>query len=486
MFNADFFPTPVDVISAMISMADVEGKVILEPHVGSGNLVKAMKAFGAKEVIGCEKDPELYKISSTYCKMIGTDFLQVTSDQISHIQMIIMNPPFSTGGRHILHAYKIAPDGCKIIALCNYETIANPHTIARQELVTLIDTHGTSTNLGDCFSDAERKTNVEVALVKIQKPFSMNRDQEFEGFFEDEDPEEQQSNGLMSYNAVRDLVNRYVKSIKIYDEQLETAVRLNAVMGSHFEDVDKDARYDQVRISVTFSEGGVPMKREEFKKRLQKSGWRWIFKTMDINKYSTKGLKEDINKFVEEQQKIPFTMRNIYKMLEIVVATTSQRMDKAIMEVFDKVTRHTNDNRYGVEGFKTNSDYLLTKKFIFTYACEMDYNNEFVRLRRHQGDCETLMDMEKALCFITGKNWDEIKGIWHLEKMIAGEWYDTSFFRVKGFKKGTIHVEFNDENVWALFNQHIGRIKGFIIPEKKEKTAYQKRQTYERPVESMA
>jgi hypothetical protein len=486
MFNPDFYPTPTDVIERMLENVDVQDKVILEPHVGTGNLVNALKALGAKEVIGCEKDERLYKISATCCRMIGTDFLNVTSEQISHVDMIIMNPPFSSGGWHILHAWKVAPDNCKIIALCNYETIRNPYTKSRQELKSLLEMYGSVVNLDDCFLDAERKTNVEVGLVTLDKPAS-NYDKEFEGFFEEEDEEEEQANGLMSYNAVRDLVNRYIECVKIYDQQLETAVRLNRMMGDCFIDTDHDERgRESHAISVSVNQNNVPLKRDEFKKRLQKSGWLWIFKKMNLERVATKGLREDINKFVETQTKVPFTMRNIYKMLDIVIQTTGQRMDKAILEVFDKVTRHTHENRYSLEGFKTNSHYLVTKKFIFTYACELCYDDIHVRLERYRGDVETLIDMEKALCFITGENWDDIKGVWNLsDKLIPGEWYDTHFFRIKGFKKRTVHVEFKEEDVWAMFNQRIAKLKGYPLPESMKKTKYQKRQTNEKPVEAM-
>ena len=85
--------------------------------------------------------------------------------------------------------------------------------------------------------------------------------------------------------------------------------------------------------------------REQFKKDLQKDAWKHIFNIMKMERHATKGLREDINKFVEEQQNIPFTMRNIYKMLGIVRGTAAQRMDKAIIEVFDRVTHHHHDNR---------------------------------------------------------------------------------------------------------------------------------------------
>lgn len=38
--NADFYPTPVEVINTMMLGEDILGKTILEPSAGSGNIVK--------------------------------------------------------------------------------------------------------------------------------------------------------------------------------------------------------------------------------------------------------------------------------------------------------------------------------------------------------------------------------------------------------------------------------------------------------------
>lgn len=521
--NIDFYPTPHEVIEKMLHGVDLDGKTVLEPEAGRGDVVDYMTEQGAK-VVACEKDENLRKILDGKCILIGEDFLKLESHQISHIDLIVMNPPFSSGGHHILHAFKIAPPGCYIIALGNMEWIDNPYSKSRKELLAVIQTHGDYENIGECFKYADRKTDVVVALMRIRKP-AQNYEQEFEGFFMEDEEEAKTGAGLMPYNAVRDLVNRYVESIKIYDKQLETAVQLDNVMGDYFVDeVDDqdDNRYNKsISISITVTQGGVPVQREEFKKRLQKSGWRWIFKRMNLEKLSTKQLKEDINKFVEQQVKVPFTMRNIYRMIEIVVATTSQRMDKAITEVFEKVASHTHDNKYNLPGYKTNSHYLLTRKFIL----ESYYRDE-------------IEDMTKALCWITGKDYNDIinldnfirhkhfildrNGVFlrkkdsdyvihhcfndydvekykrherelkenpgsklHTPSKGYGEWFEWGFFRVKRFKKGTYHFEFKNEDDWALFNQHIARIKGYPLPEKKEKTKYQRRQTYEKPVEAM-
>jgi hypothetical protein len=34
------------------------------------------------------------------------------------------------------------------------------------------------------------------------------------------------------------------------------------------------------------------------------------------------------------------------------------------------------------------------------------------------------------------------------------------------------------EDVWALFNQRVAKLKGYLLPEQKEKTTYQKRQVH--------
>src|SRR5690606_27361552 len=108
-------------------------------------------------------------------------------------------------------------------------------------------------------------------------------------------------------------------------------------------------------------------------KELQKKSWSWIINKMNLKKYSTRGLTEDINKFVEQQKSMKFTMKNIYKMLDVIIQTTGQRMDKALLEVFDNLTMHHHENRWNVEGWKTNSHYLVNKKFIKPYLVRVGY-----------------------------------------------------------------------------------------------------------------
>jgi hypothetical protein len=508
MFNADFYPTKRETIELMSEGIQIAGRVFLEPEAGKGDIVDYLKEQGAADVIACEKNKDLAKIVSGKCKVIASDFLTVKSEQISHIDGIFMNPPFSADEKHILHAWNIAPAGCEIVSLCNLKTVTRLINKSRQELDTIITTYGSYEDIGSCFGDAERETDVEIALVRLRKP-GVNND-EFEGFYMDEEPEEKGENGIMSYNVVRDLVQRYIATIKLFDKQMELALEMNDLMGEFYSS----------GIAMTCTEEGKPKTRNEFKKDLQKSAWKYIFDKLNMEKYATRGLRDDINKFVEKQTKIPFTMRNIYHMLQLIVGTQSQRMDKALLEVFDKLTQHYDENRYNVEGWKTNSHYLINQKFIMPRMVEAGWAGSGGMRSSSYSNFDTIEDFVKALCYITGDNYDHFISLnnyinyeyklidkvtgrtidysHRYEDMVSkqkgcyeegkpaeikrikcefGQWYEWSYFRFKGFKKGTMHMEFKDADLWGKFNQHIAKLKGYPLYESVKQTKKEKRHT---------
>ena len=74
-----------------------------------------------------------------------------------------------------------------------------------------------------------------------------------------------------------------------------------------------------------------------------------------MGKYVTGSVMADINKFVEQQQAVPFTMENIYKVIEIVIGTNGSRMERVLVEVFDRICSLSSDNSEAGEKWKTNS-----------------------------------------------------------------------------------------------------------------------------------
>lgn len=469
MFNRDFYPTPDSVIERMLFPVDIRGKVILEPSAGKGNIVDYLQKNGAREVIACELNGDLARIVSGKCRLLADDFLKVTSDRISHVDMIIMNPPFSAEEAHILHAWDIAPEGCTIISLCNSNTIGGrySYTEKQKQIQEYIELHGQSEYFGDCFSDAERKTDVSVSCLWLYKP--KTGEHEFDDYFSLDEEIEAQADGLIQHNYVREIVNRYTGAIKMFDQVMPLAQQIN--------ELTKPISQYGIKFGA-FQEGKTPygdrqITREEYKKELQKQCWHKVFEDMNMDKYVTRGVRENINRFVEMQTHVPFTMRNIYRMLEIIAGTHGNRMQQVIVEAFETICRYSwKDNCTGGEHWKTNSDYMVNRRFIVPGLCDYDarWPSDSVKLTYYGK--EEINDLNKALCYLTGTDYSattSIDAFVSRMQMDWGEWYDWGFFRIRGYKKGTMHFEFQTEELWMRFNRRVAEIKGWVLPQSTKK-----------------
>jgi hypothetical protein len=505
-FNSEFYPTPDKVIEMMTTGLDLAGKTILEPSAGSGKIVDYVKQLGAK-VIACELNSDLQKIAGSKCRILKPDFFDVKAEEISHIDFIIMNPPFSNADKHIKHAFEIAPEGCQIIALCNVETIKNRYSVRRTELGEIIDKHGHWQNIGDVFSKADRKTDVDVALIQMFKP--KTGDSEFDGYFFDMNDEQEavvNGSGIMRHNKIREIVNRYIGAVKMFDGVMAASGEINRLIGpiSSGLGISFGAHTSGNHNTIQ------TVTRDIFKKELQKSAWRSVFNEMNMAKYVTGKVMADINKFVEQQQAVPFTMPNIYRMIEMIVGTHAGRMDRVLSETFDYICSLSADNSTAGEKWKTNSNYKINRRFIMGWITEIGWSGE---LSIRYNSREKLEDIVKALCFITGENYDDQHDLmswfnspykikcdgnvlngyqnqstrpddWSFRNKIEtleknghkvevikvdrtfGQWIEWGFFRVRGYKKGTMHFEFLDEKVWERFNRRVAEIKGWQLPTK--------------------
>ncbi len=482
MFNKDFYPTPEGVIKTMLENELIAGSVILEPSAGKGNIVKMLKEYGALEVLTCEIIKEFQPYLKETSKFLKPDFLTVKPEEISHVGFIIMNPPFSKAIEHIEHAYNIAPPGCTIISLCN-ETNIKPeeHYFRRysddeieeikrknkrkEKLIHLVENHGFYTSLYDCFTEAERKTGVNVAKVVLFKD-GKEDEIDFGAYMDFTFDEHSSQSGIMPYNEVRECVNRYVGAVNKYTEMQQAISAMNSL-------VEPFDAYGNTQISVTIKNERSNLSFSDYKKQLQKAAWQWIFRKLNMQKYQTKKLEEQMNRYIELKCKYPFTIKNIYNVLDMIVQTHGQRMESTLVEAFDLICSYSADNKIQYEGWKTNSAYKVNKRFIIPYICK-GYKwcgkeaEPYVTL--NDGYARDVNDIYKALCHLTGTDYNTITTPLSLTYRTNycewGKWYQCGFFRIRGYKKGTMHFEFTDDKVWERFNRRVAEIKGWELPEK--------------------
>ena len=180
-------------------------------------------------------------------------------------------------------------------------------------------------------------------------------------------------------------------------------------------------------------------------------------------------------------------MSNISKMIDLIIGTHKERMDNIIVEAFDKIISFSDKNRRGVEGWKTNSAYKVNQRFIKPYVCDFDnrWPNDYLKISYSSGTY--IDDIVKALCYMTATDYDEIGNLAIFvsnRSLEWGKWYNwNKFFKIRGYKKGTMHFEFADLRVWEEFNKRVGKLKGWTLPEETDNKQKGTERTKEKRVE---
>ena len=142
--------------------------------------------------------------------------------------LIIMNPIFSNGCKHLLKALEMQHrNGGAVICLLNAETLKNPCTNDRQDLQRKLAEYNAKIEyMKDAFLDAERKTAVEIALVKVQLPEVHRESFILEGLRKAQEKrefQEEENTQLIDSDFFKAIVNQYqleveagIKLIKEY------------------------------------------------------------------------------------------------------------------------------------------------------------------------------------------------------------------------------------------------------------------------------
>ena len=160
-------------------------------------------------------------------------------------------------------------------------------------------------------------------------------------------------------------------------------------------------------------------------------------------------------------------------MFEIIVGTRQETFNRALEEAIDNFTKYTHENRFQVDGWKTNSSYMLNQKIIVNAVCGYGFGSQ-LKVNYDSYSTRYLNDLTKVLCSLTGKNYDNIQDIYmhqrnNIPELKTNTWYEWGFFEFKVFKKGTGHFKFKNIEDWYILNQAYGKLKGFTLTENYKK-----------------
>lgn len=473
MFNKNFYPTPRELCIQMLEphIRYMCGRYCLEPSAGKGNLVDVANELIEKynndfarsmtaKIHTIEIEPELRAtLAGKDYTIIGEDFMAFNPNYC--YEFIFANPPFEGGEKHFLRAWDILASGGRMVFLLNAQTLKNPHTKERQMLVDLIATYGNVKYIENAFSDAERKTNVEVVLINVRKPEHHGSTLEWGGFT----AAKNDTDGLFTEKEHTELVTPSViaNTVFSYNSSVDALKRLFKAVSEfkyHLSGLGYVSLENIMKSVSRLNSGGY----NEAVEQVRKAAWDGIFDRTNLKSRLTSSIIRDFNKYQQTQHQVEVTQENIEKFRDLILQGASLIKQRCIEETFEWLTSFHPTNKVHTEGWKSNSHYKVNNKVVVPGLSMCRIFGKFEYL--HDGVGNKFDDLDKALCFITGKKFDEIKTI---SKTIQDEVsyklngdVETEFFYAKFYKKGTAHLKFKDQAVLDALNLQAAKYKKWI------------------------
>lgn len=421
------------------------------------------------------------QLSSVDVRIIHDDFL--TFESRKQYDLIVMNPPFADADLHLLKAISIAErHGSIIRCILNAETLRNPYTNRRKALAQKLNELGAEiTFKAGAFQDAERSTDVDIAMVKLIVPepeYAADPECLYQKLKAAAVLEEQE------YDATELTVENKMESIVAqFNFEVDMGLRLireyKAMQPYILNSLDEKNQYREPMLTLCF---GHP--RDTYYDRkldvnkyltlVRRKYWHAFFTREEYVGKLTSNLREKYQDMVSELANYDFTLFNIQKIMLEMNAEMSQGVVDTIMALFDRMTeKHTwypecEKNIHYFNGWKTNKAHKVNKKVILpTYGCwDYSYFSKTHELNVYDA-YKFLSDIEKSFNYLDGNMTANVD----LERMLkyakdSGRTQNIKlkYFDVTFYKKGTAHIKFTNQELLDRFNIYCARQRGWLPP----------------------
>lgn len=486
----EFYPTPEELVNKMLDGVNLNYvKTVLEPSAGKGDIVQGLKSHAKYQNLDIDcveinKDLRNCLKGAGY-RVVGDDFLTYTT--MKQYDLIVMNPPFSNGDAHLLKALKMQQRyGGAVVALVNAETIRNPYTNLRKELVQMIENaDGTVEYLEHAFLDAERQTDVEIALVKVkfQEPehiSSIMDKLQKEKAVEESDPEERQH--LADNDFIKAIVDQYQMEIKAGCRLIEEYKAMQPYILSSFSQKNEKSMYDYNCI-LNLKIGDQKASVNGFIKEVREKYWSTLFTNPKFTGKLTSNVLEEYKSKIHELRDVEFSVFNILEVKWDMMQNVAKGIERSIIDLFDLFCSGWFSEDMGTtihyyNGWKTNSAYKVNKKAIARFDAFRNYDKHFDPIwssYSYDGGCmKRLNGMEKCFNYLDNGRTDDGVGMGNILNNAVKNGQtrniELKYFTVTFYKKGTCHIVFKDEELLKKFNLYGAQKKGWLPPSYGKKT----------------
>lgn len=491
MFGIDFYPTPEELLEKITEGMNWRYvNSVLEPSAGKGDIADFVKEkmkrnrYETPDIDCIEIDKELQHIlKGKDYPVIHNDFL--TFSTFKKYDLIIMNPPFSKGAAHLTKALELQKNGGAIVCILNAETIRNPYTNERKTLVSTLSRYDADISYMEHeFEDAERKTNVEIAVVMVKIPEKEN----VSIFYQEMKKKHYEEAKSVNRNDL--ILNDYVlAAVNQYNIELEAGIRLiqeyESMKPYILCSLDELSPYNKPIMELKLGEHH-DVTVNEYVERVRMKYWNALFQNPKFTKHMTSNLVQKYREKVEELKHYDFSVYNIKELQLEMSKNLIAGIEECIINLFNELSyEHSYSDEFShnihyYNGWKTNKSWIINKKVIIPLHAFSEWNGAFepnFRTRTKLGD------IEKALNYLDGgltENIDLHDRLTLAERAGQTRKIQLKYFTVTFYKKGTCHIEFTNPELLKKLNIFGSQKKGWLPP------AYEKMQYEDMDSESQA
>lgn len=382
----------------------------------------------------------------------------------------------------MLKAWDILWDG-EISAIVNAETIRNPFSKERKFLAELIKQHGEVEFVEGAFAvpEAERKTNVEVAIVYLRKQADVRND--IVGHILDDLKEEALADAGLGrdFREIHEvaLPNTFVEStvlcfnaaVKAMRESVFATARSNhyaAMLGETMAVRNGDAATSSCReeSTVAYVQGEIAKAYIELKDR----AWTGILRSTNVTSRLSSAAQSRLESEFENIKQLEFTVTNIYGFLCGISENRGQIQIDMACDVFDLITRHT-DNTVYFKGWRSNDHHRTCgRKIKMTRFVLPGHGTESYHGGMRWESERLLSDFDKVFAMLDGKVEPEVSLLQVCRSAFSslrhGSRESSSYFDIRYYPgAGTIHFFPRDKKLIDRFNRLVGRHRHWLPPE---------------------
>ena len=415
-------------------------------------------------------EAELTSFFENGIHIVHDDFLTFRTNK--QYDLILMNPPFSSGAKHLLKALKMQENGGNIICILNAETIKNPYSAERKDLVRLLDEYGAQIEyISDAFKGAERKTDVEIAVVRVSIPDKVEESDIYTRLkkaeqMRDFDP-------TMTDIAVTDYIKAAVAQFRVESSAGVELIRQYRAMVPYMACRFGTDTYDKspiLRLTDSTDRGYDSVSVNQYLRRVRMKYWNALLSNPKFTSKLTSKLQEEYRSRVEKLADYDFTEFNILDLTVEMNAQIKTGIENEIITMFDTLTEEhsyypeCSKNRHYYDGWKTNKAHKIDKKVIIPAYGVFDSWDGKPRTYEARGALE---DIERILNYLDGGMTREVDLWQNLEICFQrGETknIELKYFKATFYKKGTIHLVFKCPELIERFNIYAAQQKKWLPP----------------------